>query len=119
MTSPSSARTSAARIAPCSIAWCRSPIVAHCSTLSAITQAEAIRAGSISDLASLSAPTAATNVPGASWPLPRKGCRDGVQVTTTWLTRVARARSPAASIGKPSRSAAARASASARGLSRS
>src|SRR5437773_608952 len=61
-------------MAPAAMAWCRSPIAAHCSVTSVTTLLAASSAGAISDFSSLSAPTAATNVPGAT--RSRNGARD-------------------------------------------
>jgi len=63
-TSPSSACTYSRDMAPAAIAWWRSPIAQAWSVRSVTTVALAMSAGSISCFFSLSAPTAATNVPG-------------------------------------------------------
>ena len=62
-------------------------MAAHCSRTSATTTAAAMSCGSSSCLSGLSAPTAATKVPGRTCSRRRKGLRDGVQVTHTSLSR--------------------------------
>src|SRR5438128_5752158 len=64
----------------------------HWSRTSATTFADARIAGSSSCLSALSAPTAATNVPGRRKDGSRKGAREGVQVTQTSLSVAAASR---------------------------
>ena len=70
-------------------------MVAACSSMSTTTTLAAMRAGSSSCLDSLSAPTAAMNVPAPTAPCRRMALRDGVQVTQISLARRARSRSSA------------------------
>src|SRR6266702_1606943 len=98
---------------PAAIAWCRSPIVAAWSRTSTTTRLAASTAGAISCFSGLSAPTAATNDPGATSPDWRIGSRDDVQVTTLSLVRAAAAGPSATSIVRPSSGPSTRASSSA------
>jgi hypothetical protein len=67
-----------------------------CSSTSTTTVAFAMSSGSSSLFAGLSAPMAATKVPGRTCSMPRNGSRAVVQVTMASLARVAAPRSSTA-----------------------